>query len=114
MGGGRGSILIRTPEAQGRGVVSRDGTIWDEKERISGRPAFVIQKVLEVGIGRWVCVRCKGEEGISRPPFIEGVVVLYGPPAEELKTGVDLEDARLVEVWRVKKGWVKMERGSRT
>ena len=56
MGGGRGSILIRTPEAQSRGVVSRDGTIWDEKERISGRPAFVIQKVLEGGrkIGRGV------------------------------------------------------------
>ena len=34
MGGGRGSILIRTPEAQSRGVVSRGGTIWDEKERI--------------------------------------------------------------------------------
>ena len=91
MGGGRGSILIRTPEAQSRGVVSRGGTIWDEKERISGRPAFVIQKVLEVGIGRWVCVRCKGEEGISRPPFIKGVVVLYGP---------QLRDSRLVVIWR--------------
>ena len=102
MGGGRGSILIRTPEAQSRGVVSRDGTIWDEKERISGRPAFVIQKVLEVGIGRRVCGRCKGEEGVSRPPFIKGVVVLYGPPAEELKAGVELEDIRLVEVRRVK------------
>ena len=38
-----------------------------------------------------MCVRCKGEEGISRPPFIEGVVVLYGPPAEKLKTGVDFQ-----------------------
>ena len=101
MGGGRGSILIRTPEAQSRGVVPRDGTIWDEKERISGRPAFVIQKVLEVGIGRWVCVRSKGEEGISRPPLIKGVVVLYGPPAKGLKTSVDLENTRLVEVGRV-------------
>ena len=114
MGGRRGSILVRTPEAQSRGVVSRDGTIWDKKERICGWPAFVIQKVMEVGIGRWVCVRCKGEEGISRPPFIEGVVVLYGPPAGKLKTGVDLEDARLVQVWRVKEGWVKMKRGGRT
>ena len=114
MGGGRGSILIRTPEAQSRGVVSSGGTIWDEKERISGGPAFVIQKVLEVGIGRWVCVRCKGEEGISRPPFIKGVVVLYGPPAEGLKTGGDLEDVRLVQVWWVKKGWVKMKRGGGT
>ena len=114
MGGGRGSILIRTPEAQSRGVVSSGGTIWDEKERISGGPAFVIQKVLEVGIGRWVCVRCKGEEGISRPPFIKGVVVLYGPPAEGLKTGGDLEDVRLVQVWWVKEGWVEMKRGGGT
>ena len=59
MGGRRGGILVRTPEAQSRGVVSRDGTIWDKKERIGGWPAFVIQKVLEVGIGGWVCVRCK-------------------------------------------------------
>ena len=49
------------------------------------------------GVG--VCVRCKGQEGIMRPPFIEGVVVLYGPPAEGLKTGVDLEDVRLVQVF---------------
>ena len=62
----------------------------------------------------WVCVRCKGQEGIMRTPFIEGVVVLYGPPAERLKTGVDLEDARLVQVWRVKEGWVKMKRGGGT
>ena len=49
-----------------------------------------------------MCGRCKGEEGVSRPPFIKGVVVLNGPPAEELKTGVELEDIRLVEVRRVK------------
>ena len=48
------------------------------------------------------------------PPFIEGVVVLYGPPAEGLQTGVDLEDVRLVQVWRVKEGWVKMKRGGGT
>ena len=61
-----------------------------------------------------MCVRCKGEEGISRPPFIKGVVVLYGPPAEGLKTGGDLEDVRLVQVWWVKEGWVKMKRGGGT
>ena len=68
MGGGRGSILIRTPEAQSRGVFPRGGAIWDEKERISGRPAFVIKKVLEEGIGGWVCVRSEGEEGVYRGP----------------------------------------------
>ena len=36
------------------------------------------------------------------PPFIKGVVVLYGPPPKGLKTGVELEDIRLVEVRRVK------------
>ena len=101
MGGGRGSILIRTPEAQSRGVFPRGGAIWDEKERISGRPTFIVEKVCEEGIGRWVCVGSEGEEGVSRPPLKKGVVVLYGPPAKELKTSVDLENTRLVEVRRV-------------
>ena len=114
MGGRRGSILVRTPKAKSRGVVSKGGTIWDKEERIGGWPAFVIQKVLKVGIGGWVCVRCKGQEGMLGPPFIERVVVLYGPPAEGLQTGVDLEDVRLVQVWRVKEGWVKMKRGGGT
>ena len=61
-----------------------------------------------------MCVRCKGQEGMLGPPFIERVVVLYGPPAEGLQTGVDLEDIRLVQVWRVKEGWVKMKRGGGT
>ena len=91
MGGGRGSILIRTPEAQSRGVFPRGGAIWDEKERVSGRPAFIIKKVLEEGIRRWVCVRSEGEEGVSRPPLIKGVVVPYGP---------QLRDSRLVLIWR--------------
>ena len=101
MGGGRGSILIRTAEAQSRGIFPRGGAIWDEKERISGRPTFIVEKVYEEGIGRWVCVRSEGEEGVSRPPLKKGVVVLYGPPAKELKTSVDLENTRLVEVRRV-------------
>ena len=82
--------MIRTLEAQSRGIFHRGGAIWDEKERIGGRPTFILEKVCEEGIGRWVCVRSEGEEEGSRPPLKKGVVVLYGPPAEELKTSVDL------------------------
>ena len=90
MRGGRGSILIRTPEAQSRGIFNRGGAIWNEKERVGGRPTFILEKVCEEGIGGWVCVRSEGEEGVSRPPLKKGVVVLYGPPTKELKTSVDL------------------------
>ena len=48
----------------------------------------------------------------SWPPFEEAVVVLYGPPAKELKTSVKLEDRRLVKVRRVEEDGVEMERGS--
>ena len=64
MGGRRGSI--RTPKAKSRGVSPKVVQFGIRKS------AFVIQKVLKVGIPG---VRDRRE--CWEPPFIEGVVVLY-------------------------------------
>ena len=112
--GGRGSILIRAPEAQSRGILYRSGVIWDQKERVGGWSTFILEEVCEEGIRKWVCVRAERKEGVLWPPFEEAVVVLDGPPAKELKTSVKLEDRRLVKVRRIEEDGVEMERGSGT
>ena len=48
-----------------------------------------------------MCVRAERKDGMLWPPSAKAVVVLDGPPANELKTSVKLEDGRLVKVRRI-------------
>ena len=109
--GGGSSVLIRAPNAEGRGVLMISGTIGNGEENIRSRPPLIFKKFRKEIVRKRMRMRLeRGERGLA-PTFAQAMMILHGPPTNMLEACAKLENRGLAKVGWVKEDWIEVERG---